>query len=124
MKKKAFTTIELLVSMVVSMILMTMLFILLYHTTSLYNQTTTQTNEDGYTLILLSDIENLTRGCDYVEVVEDSRVLVVHDQNEQFVIDSRDYGVEVKLLADNKKHTINIYAGGEMYCIRYVQNSP
>ena len=122
--KKGFTTMELLMSLVVSMMLMTMLFLLLLHTTKLHNDTLSKVDGEGFTLVLVSDIENLTRGCDYVEVVEEARVLVVHDNDEKYVIDVRDYGVDARLVADSYKQIISIYIGGEAYCVPYMQNDP
>ena len=123
-KKKAFTTIELLMCLIVSTMLISMMFLLLYHTTSLYNNTVNRVSSDGFALILVSDVENLTRGCDYVETAEEGRILIVHDHNEKYSIDTNDYGIDARMLVDPAKKLITIYIGGEAYCIPYMQNDP
>lgn len=124
MRKKAFTTLELLMALAVSMTLLTLMFLLLMHTTNLYNKTVNKANPDGFALILVSDMEKLSRGCDFVELAEGGRILVVHDNDMQYSIDTRDYGIDAKMLIDNKTHSIYVYVGGDVYCIKYMQNEP
>jgi hypothetical protein len=121
--KRAFTTIELLVVMVVSMMLMSLLFVLLYHTTKLYNDTTTRAGEDGYALVMLTDMENLVRGCDYVSTDDEGRKLIVHYAHQDYVVDTNDYGLDAKILIDSDVQTISVYIGGEVYCIPYILNA-
>lgn len=118
--KRAFTTIELLVVMVVSMILLTLLFLLLYHTNKLYNDVVTKRDDSGYALVLMSDIENLTRGCDHASIDEEGRKLIIHYQDVEHVIDTNDYGIDARIMVDNELRIITVYVGGEVYCITYI----
>lgn len=118
--KRAFTTIELLVVMVVSMILLTLLFLLLYHTNKLYNDVVNKRDDSGYALVLMSDIENLTRGCDHASTDEEGRKLIIHYQDVDHVIDTNDYGIDARVMVDNELRIITVYVGGEVYCITYI----
>ena len=121
--KKAFTLIELLVCMLVSAMLFVMLFSLLARTTDMYNKITSD-GDQGYAVVMIGDIEILSRGCDYVTVSSDAGAVIFHDNGEKYVIDSDDYGVEAIVTVDNSNHVISINIGGEVYCVRYVLNTP
>lgn len=121
--KKAFTLIELLVCMLVSAMLFVMLFALLARTTDMYNEVTTD-GDQGYAVVMIGDIETLSRGCDYATVNSSSSAIIFHDNGERFVIDSADYGVDAIITVDNTAHVISINVGGEVYCVAYVLNTP
>ncbi len=121
-KKKAFTLIELLVVMVVSTIVMILLITLLSSTFKVYNETTSRENTYSYVLLMISDIETLSRGCDYVITDNEDKVLKIVSENKTFSINSNDYGIDASFLVDNVSQIITIFYGGDEYCVKYVQN--
>lgn len=121
--KKAFTLMEMLVVLVVSSILFVLLFTLLAKTTEVYNKATSS-GDKGYAVVMIADIETLSRGCDYVTIENDERTIVFYDGGEKFAIDANDYGVDAKMSVNNSTKLISIYIGGEVYCVPYVQNTP
>lgn len=122
--KKAFTLMELMVAMIVSGILLTLLFGLLSRTYKIYNEATTNRGENNYKMTMLSDIETLSRGCDYVTTNSSGNVLIIHDDGNTFVVETSDYGVDAVFSVDNNTKTIQVDIGGDLFCIMYVQNLP
>ena len=123
-KKKAFTLMELMVAMIVSGILLTLLFGLLSRTYKIYNEATTNRGENNSKISMLSDIETLSRGCDYVTTNASGNVLMIHDGSNKFVIEASDYSVNAVFSVDNSTKTIQVDIGGDLFCIMYVQNTP
>jgi type II secretory pathway pseudopilin PulG len=121
-KKKAFTLIELLVVMVVTMVVMVLLITLLSSTFKVYNETTTRENTYAYVLLMISDVETLSRGCDYVLTDNDDKVLKIVSENKTFSVNSNDYGIDASFTVDNTSQIITISYGGDEYCVKYVQN--
>ena len=121
--KKAFTLMEMLVVLMVSAMLFVLLFTLLAKTTGVYNKATSS-GDQGYAVVMIADIETLSRGCDYVTIENDYRAVVFYDGAERYVIDANDYGVDAKMTVNNNTKLISIYIGGEVYCVTYVQNTP
>lgn len=121
--KKAFTLMEMLVVLMVSAMLFVLLFTLLAKTTNVYNKATSS-GDQGYAVVMIADIETLSRGCDYVTIENDYRAVVFYDGSERYVIDANDYGVDAKMTVNNNTKLISIYIGGEVYCVTYVQNTP
>ena len=80
----------------------------------------------GKTLeITASDTElTLKTKIEVEETAEEGRILIVHDHNEKYSIDTNDYGIDARMLVDPAKKLITIYIGGEAYCIPYMQNDP
>ena len=122
--KKAFTLMELMVAMIVSGILLTLLFGLLSRTYKIYNEATTNRGENNYKMTMLSDIETLSRGCDYVTTNSSGNVLIIHDDGNTFVVETSDYSVDAVFSVDNNTKTIQVDIGGDLFCIMYVQNLP
>ena len=121
--KKAFTLMEMLVVLMVSAMLFVLLFTLLAKTTGVYNKATSS-GDQGYAVVMIADIETLSRGCDYVTIENDYRAVVFYDDGERYVVDANDYGVDAKMTVNNNTKLISIYIGGEVYCVTYVQNTP
>ena len=121
--KKAFTLMEMLVVLMVSAMLFVLLFTLLAKTTNVYNKATSS-GDQGYAVVMIADIETLSRGCDYVTIENDYRTVVFYDGGERYAIDANDYGVDAKMTVNNNTKLISVYIGGEVYCVTYVQNTP
>ena len=122
--KRAFTLMELMVAMIVSGILLTLLFGLLSRTYKIYNEATSNRGENNYKITMLSDIETLSRGCDYVTTNSSGNVLIIHDGSNSFVVEAGDYSVDAVFSVDNNSKTIQVDIGGDLFCIMYVQNTP
>ena len=121
-KKKAFTLMELLVVMLVTMIVLVLLIGLLSKTIKVYNEVSSRESTHGYTILLISDVETLSRGCDYALTVNENRVLQIFANGEIYSVDSNDYGIDAVFNVDNEKQLIKIICGGEEYCVNYIQN--
>ena len=122
--KKEFTLMEMLVALVFSAILFVLLYTMLAQTMRVYNNATAKAGETGYAIVLLSDIETLSRGCDYVSTDTEGRILTFHDGVYDYAVDTNDYGLDARILVDNSLHRISVYIGGEVYCVTYVPNTP
>lgn len=123
-KKKAFTLMELLVSMIVCMVLLVLLFSLLGKTYKIYQRTTSTGGENGYVVVLLSEIETLTRGCDSVTLDSTNKILTINTQGNDYAINTVDYGVDANVSLDTANKLINIEIGGEVYCVTYTESAP
>ena len=114
---------EMLVVLMVSSMLFVLLFTLLAKTTAVYNKATSS-GERGYAIVMIEDIETLSRGCDYVTIENEYKTVVFYDGGERFAIDANDYGIDAKMTVDNDLKIISIYIGGDVYCVKYIQNTP
>ena len=123
-KKKAFTLMELLVAMIVCMVLLVMLFSLLGKTYKIYQRTTATGGENGYIVVMLSEIEMLTRGCDSVKVDDTNKILTINTNGNDYAVNTTDYGVDATIALDTTAKLISIDIGGEVYCVTYVEKAP
>lgn len=124
MKKKAFTLIELLVVLIVTMILLVLLITLLSSTFRIYNNVVSAEHVDSYTIKLVSNIENLTDGCDYVSTNAEKTVLYIHTGSNSVVVNSNDYGLIATFDIDTNNRKVIVNVGGEEYCVQYIQKAP
>lgn len=118
-QKKGFTFVELLTVMLIAIPVLIILYTLLSQSLSMYDSVHESTDPIGAQTSLISDIEDISRNCDYVEVVDG---VAVFYNDETFVrIDPASYGLTALFAIDYDHNTITITMGGEEHCVKYLQ---
>ena len=118
-QKKGFTFVELLTVMLIAIPVLIILYTLLSQSLSMYDSVRESTDPIGAQTLFISDIEDVSRNCDYVEIVDG---VAVFYNDEIFVkIDPASDGITASFAIDYDRNTITITMGGEEHCVKYFQ---
>lgn len=118
-QKKGFTFVELLTVMLIAIPVLIILYILLSQSISMYDSVRETTDPIGAQTSLISDIEDLSRNCDYAEVVDG--IIVFYNDGIFIKIDPASYDLDASFAIDHEDNTITIMMGGEEHCVKYLQ---
>lgn len=118
-QKKGFTFVELLTVMLIAIPVLIILYVLLSQSLSMYDSVRETTDPIGAQTSLISDIEDLSRNCDYAEVVDG--IIVFYNDGIFIKIDPASYGLAASFAIDHEDNTITIMMGGEKHCVKYLQ---
>ena len=118
-QKKGFTFVELLTVMLIAIPVLIILYILLSQSLSMYDSVREATDPIGAQTSLISDIEDLSRNCDYAEVVDG--IIVFYNDGIFIKIDPASYDLDASFAIDYEDNMITIMMGGEEHCVKYLQ---
>ena len=119
LRKKGFTLVEILTVMVIAIPILTILYVLLSQTLSMYDSVKEVADPIGSQTLMISDIEDLSRDCDYAEIAEG--LLILYNDGVNVKIDPAAYGLDATMDIDYTNQIIKISIGGEEHCVRFVQ---
>lgn len=117
--KKGFTLVEVLTVMVIAVPLLAILYVLLSQSLNMYDSVQEATDPIGSRTSMISDIEGLSRDCDYVELTDN--ILVFYNEGVSMKVDPVAYGLTATIEIDYNSNTVKINVGGEEHCVKYLQ---